>query len=300
MLKKRQRKQYPPGTFIPTPARVCAIIQLCLAFTIILWYASQPFVGEIFTLKSRLLFYHDLMGIPSRDDLPQERLERLQRNTERFQKLPVSKQLQLKNEASKIQQQFGRSFFSKLGDVAKIFAFEFSPFELLWLILSIVIPIMLLKRVEGATQVVWLLPLLVACYALENRMVGIPAPPLADSLLFPSEQELISGYVERDLSPNVLEQQDQLIRGWHKYLVIHWGKDGEKSLASDSKTMSQRVEDAEFNFTLARLESRSQQAVSPSKREIQQPTPLLAVYFFWNFFFAFTAARRASTSPCKF
>ncbi|MEI8365994.1 MAG: hypothetical protein WCF65_06215 [Parachlamydiaceae bacterium] len=289
MFRKRQRKHYPPGTFIPTPARVCAIIQLCLAFTIILWFASQPFVGEIFTLKSRLLFYQDLMGVPSHAGFSPERLARLERNSERFQQLPRGKQEQLKHEVKAIHDQFNRSFLSKLSEVIKIFAFDFSPYELLWLVLSIAIPIMLLKRVEGAAQAVWLLPLLVACYTLDNRMYGRQAGPLSDSLLFPTEQELVYGYIEGGLSRNVMEQQEQLINGWQRYLVINWGKDVP---ADDAGSFSKQVENAEFIFTLARLEIRSQEPTPLLKKDIQQPIALVAAYFLWNLFFAYTASKK--------
>ena len=63
MFRKRTKKIYPPGTFIPTPARVCAIIQLCVAFTVLIWNMATPFAGELFNVKSKMILYHDVMGI---------------------------------------------------------------------------------------------------------------------------------------------------------------------------------------------------------------------------------------------
>lgn len=297
MFRKRVKKQYPPGTFIPTPARVCAIVQLCLAFTLILWTASQPFIGEIFTFKSRLLFYQDLMGIPANDNLSADRLARLERNGERFKSLPQVKQMQIAKEMTAIQKQFDRSFMQKFENVIRIFAFQFSAYELLWLILSIIIPILLLKRIDGASQVVWLLPILVICYAVDNRWHGQPEIISADTKLFPSEQVLIDGYVRGKLSENIFEQQEQLMQGWHRYLIINWSHE----IPSENPVVfSQQAETGEFNFTLARIEQRSQQGTATlNNRESQKPISLLALYFFWNIFFAYTAWKHTRTVSCN-
>ena len=168
MFRQRVKKDYPADTFIPRPARICAIIQLCLAFSVLLWNISEPFIGEIFTLKSKLLLYHDVMGIPS----PNQGIhkERLIRNAERFKVLSKQMQEQVAKNSQFLQKQLQRSFWDKLKSVAILFAYKISPFELAWIFFSIVIVIMLLKKVEGASQAVWLLPILVACYAADNRL----------------------------------------------------------------------------------------------------------------------------------
>ena len=56
------RKTFPPGTFIPTSQRLMAIGQLCLVFSLMLWYMIQPFMGEYFALRSRMLLYEYVMG----------------------------------------------------------------------------------------------------------------------------------------------------------------------------------------------------------------------------------------------
>ena len=284
MFRKRVKKSYPPGTFIPTPARICAILQLCIAFTMILWYVSQPFVGEIFTTKSRLLFYQDVMGIPSHDNLSPDKLARLARNAERFHALPLAQQSQLKEQYDFIEQQLQRSFWSKLVSIVNIFVYQLSLYEPLWLVLSLIIPILLLKRIEGAAQAVWLLPLLAALYAADNRWHGHPAAPSAESRLFPSELQLIQEYSTGTLSANVLEQQTQLMDAWNRYLIIDWAK---QTPSTNPTTFIQQAEEGEFAFTLARIERRWE--IAPSKHETQQPLALLALYFFWNAYFAYTA-----------
>lgn len=288
MFRKRQKKHFPPGTFIPTPARVCAIIQLCLAFSVLLWNASEPFVGEIFTLKSRLLFYHDVMGIPASDQESTEKTERLARNAERFKALPKQSQEKLIRNLQTAQKQLQRSFWDKLKSVVALFGYKISPFELAWIVFSILISIMLLKRIEGASQAVWLLPLLVACYAVDTRWFAKENQENAESKLFPSEKELVDNYIEEPLSDNIFEQQEQLKDGWKHYLVIKWTAE---TPAEDKEVFDKQAEEGEFNFTLARLELRSKQEDFLTTIKPNPPPSLwwLALYFFWNVYFAYTA-----------
>lgn len=290
MFRKRQKKHFPPGTFIPMPARVCAIIQLCLAFSVLLWNASEPFVGEIFTLKSRLLFYQDVMGIPTSDQTSPEKVERLTRNAERFKALPKKTGEQLIQNFQIVQKQLQRSFWDKLKSVIALFAYKISPFELAWIFFSIVISIMLLKRVEGAAQAVWLLPLLVALYAADSRLYIKENQNSAESKLFPSEKELVENYIKDPLHENIFDQQKQLMEGWKRYLVVNWT---DQTPSEVKEVFDQQAEEGEFNFTLARLELRSKQEHFLTAIKPNPPPSLwwLALYFFWNVYFAYTACR---------
>lgn len=290
MFKKRQKKYFPPETFIPTPARICAIIQLCLAFSVLLWNASEPFVGEIFTLKSRLLFYQDVMGIQTAEQASPEKAERLARNAERFKALPKKLKEKIAQNFQQIQKQLQRSFWDKLNSVVGLFASKISPYELAWIFFSIMISIMLLKRVEGASQAVWLLPLLVACYAVDARLFPAANENSFEAGLFPTENELIENYIQGPLSENVFEQQEQMLQGWKRYLIINWTGQA----PSDDKVFFERqVEDGEFNFTLERLKLRGKQSnfLTLAKSAPPPSYPLIMLYFFWNTYFAYTAWR---------
>lgn len=289
MFRKRQKKQFPPGTFIPTPARVCAIIQLCLAFSALLWNASEPFVGEMFTLKSRVLFYQNLMGIPAANQTSSEKTERLANNTERFKSLPKTTQKQLTHSYHLIQKQLQRSFWDKIKSVVSLFAYKISPYELAWIFFSIVISILLLKRVEGAAQAVWLLPLLASLYAADNRLYPKSNQDSLESRLFPTENELIANYIKDPLNENIFEQQGQMIQGWKRYLIIKWTN----QIPSEDKTVfDQQAEEGEFNFTLARLKLRAETEGFLNSTSHPSPSfPLLALYFFWNVYYAYTAWR---------
>ena len=245
MFRKRQKKYFPPGTFTPTPARVCAIIQLCLAFSALLWNISDPFVGEIFTLKSRLLFYQEAMGLPPSGQTNLEKKEQLTRNSERFLALPKHTKEQLLSDFEVIQKQLQRSFWDKLTSVLGLFAHKISPYELAWIFFSVAISILLLKRVEGASQAVWLLPLLAALYAADSQWYGRNDPHAFEAKLFPSENELVSNYMDSPLSEDIFEQQRQMMQGWKRYLVLKWAR---QMPSSDQAAFDRQVEEGEFDF----------------------------------------------------
>jgi hypothetical protein len=280
MFRKRVKKIFPPGTFISTPARVLAILQLCLAFSIIGWIASGPFMGDLFTYKSKLLVYQQAMGdITLLQKLDQKQADLLrpefERNFARFQSLPEEVKAKIIASYKQIQQQIGSSFQEKLKGSFEALFIEQHPYALAWLLLSIIIPIFLLKRVEGALQLVWLLPLLALLYGYDNYRYGQTASPSPDSGLFPSEELIVSRYLKEPLSPSIQEQHAQLIKGWQRYLVEEWaGEEG-------------TVEAGEQAFTLARLEKLSEQTEwRADPLRTRKPLAILFLYLMWNLYLA--------------
>lgn len=287
MFKKRIKKEYPPGTFIPLPARLCAIIQLCLAFMIILWNASQPFMGEIFTYKSQMLIYQDVMGISKLSDSV-DTITRRERNQQRFEALSPAEKTQLTQYYRELLKLSQRTFIEKFGRSLHILAFEIPFYEQLWLILSLILPILLLKRIEGAEQAIWLLPLLSCVYAFDNHRYGRYAPPSAEAQLFPSEYVLMNEYLKQPLSSDLLEQKEQLLAAWRLYLIQEWTSPLKGNLSID-----QSSEEGEFAFNIARIKS-----LPPPKNILAGKTQtnkeskfILALYLFWNLFFAATVFR---------
>lgn len=296
MFRKRVKKVYPEGTFIPTPARVCAILQLCLAFSAFLWVASEPFVGEIFAVKSQLLYYQDAMGIPSRSASSKESEERLHRNGERFAALPEATQGKLQKGYDTLQEMLQRSFFDKLARVYTLFSRRVSPYELGWIILAVAVSILALKKVEGAAEAAWLLPLLVAAYAVDLRLQGRAEALRGDERLFPSEAELVADYLGEPLDEDIFEQRKQLQSAWKKYLAVRWA---EVNPAADPAGLDRQAEEGEYRLTLARIEARAEKT-PPEKlfdTTASSPSPLLLlVYFFWNVYFAYTLWKYKSKS----
>lgn len=289
----KKKKQFPSGTFIPTPARVAAIIQLCLAFTVILWSAGQPFMGELFAVKSKLILYQTVLG--SQDLLKKGKenpqiVAKLQRNAGRFSRLPIDQQHQLVQSYQQLQKTADAPFLSKLGRSISIVAFQIPPFELAWIAFSIIISLLLLLRIEGAMHAVWLLPLIVLIYGIDNHWNGAQPGLAEESKLFPSEEKLVQEFMAEPLSPNIFEQQKQLLLAWKKYLVAEWAH--EKS-SDDETQFDLQVEKGEQAFTIARL------AKLPKDRLIdddalfhrKEPIFLLSFYLLWNLFFAWIVTK---------
>lgn len=283
MFRKRQRKEYPPGTFIPMPSRICAIIHLCLAFIIVAWNMSQPFMGELFILKSQMLLYQDVMGVAKQSDNSKTQL-RLARNRERFESLPQEEQQLLLTNTQKLHQLSERSFLTKLGRSMHLLVFEIPSFEQIWLLLSIILPILLLKRVDGAVQAIWLLPLLTLLYAADNQWYSSSTAPTAESKLFPTEEIIVHQYLNHPLSDDIFKQKEQLLEGWKLYLIKEWTT----NKVAKREEFENQAEDGEFRFNIARIKS------LPLPDKLFSHPPLLReslwihfLYLFWNIFFAY-------------
>lgn len=282
----RRKKEYPPGTFIPTPARVCAIVQLCLAFAIVLWNMSQPFMGELFAIKSQQLLYQDVMGLSGKAIDSPERQSRLDRNRERFHEIdPGEKQLIL-DKYERLGQMAGRSFWAKMERSLRIVMVEMPLYERLWLILSFILSVMLLKRVEGARPAIWILPLLAFFYSFDNYLYSPHYGGSADAKIFPKEEIIVSWYVDAPLSSNLLEQKEQLIRGWNRYLIEEWSK---VPAPSDPREFAMQAEVGEFMFNVQRLIAYGRPESIISNISYREPMVLLGMYILWNFFFAMMA-----------
>lgn len=272
MFRKRAKKIFPPGTFIPTPARVAAIVQLCLAFTLLAWQGSLPFMGELFATKSRLLVYQHIIG--------NKMGKKLESHAKRFAALPKKAQEQILRDYDILQRQLDTPLLTKIQRAVKGL-WNLPILEKAWIVFAVLIPILLLKRVEGSLQIVWILPLLTLAYAIENRWQSLPPSPTAEQRLFPSEAVILQDYVGEPLKPSISEQQKQLLQGWENYLVREWAKE---TPAADPQHFRQQVESGDFAFNLARLEAIKNERASRTRK--QEPISLLALYLFWNLSFA--------------
>jgi hypothetical protein len=286
----KSKKEYPPGTFIVFPARLMTIVQLSLAFTLIAWHAGYPFMGELFHLKSKLLVYQHVLGI---EDLSY---------AERFNQLPEVQKATILRDYEALQNEYKQPFFSKLKKSAAILLFGIPFFEKLWILLSVIICILLLKRVDGAVQAVWLLPFLVLCFSVENRWYGKKNESRADARLFPTEEQILTEYLNSPLSAVIAEQQRQLSRGWDLYLIREWARE---IPSNDADEYRRQKEQGDFAFHLARLEFlKPKSPIGISDRNEKQSFYLLSAYLFWNLSFSLIissvlAKKQISADPCK-
>jgi hypothetical protein len=281
---KNSKKMNPPGTFIPTPQRLMAIIQLCLAFSFICWYSIQPFMGEYFSLKSRSLLYEYVMGTSDTLNANPDTQLKSERQKNRFKNLSSHTKEWIIDDYKKIQKYLSRSIQTKLQDGIKTLFFNIPPFELAWLFFSVVVSILILLKKEGSKAAAYLLPLIVFAYAIDNQLNAPIRAHSPDDFLFPSEETIINNYLSHPinhLSP--LTQKKELQKGWENYLINHWLPINFNHISRD-----QRIEQSEFLFTIARLKTFQQQNfVDWLNRFNQKEKPIVLVcYILWNMLFA--------------
>lgn len=276
MFKKR--KEFPPGTFIPTPARILSIVQLCLAFSLILWQASQPFMGDLFRIKSQLLLYKHTMGIDNSQGMDLVSREKFERNAHRFIKLPKTLKDKILSKFGRLQDLLQTTFANKLKSVWQIFAFKLSSYELLWIILSILISILLLKRIEGAQHAVWLLPALAFLFLVDNQVNGKEDIPWD---FYPSESEIVQFYLKEPLQSGISQQREQLKKGWELYLVKNWSH---QEPSTDSQKYERQVEEGEFAFNVERL---AKMPLPVNEFQAKVPFYIAICYVLWNLIFAY-------------
>lgn len=157
------------------------------------------------------------------------------------------------------------------------------PFALAWLFFSVVVCLLLLFHIEGAVIASWLLPLLVVGYAY--FLYANPPPPTEG--LFPSEAYVRAHY---------LEEGEELLTGWHRYLVTEWAK---TSPSSDPAQFEQQLDQGLFAFNYARLKwIREGKGDEVIRAGFATPPSLLRVmcYFIWNVVFAWVITRESRSA----
>lgn len=277
-MNKRPSKVYPPGTFIPFPQRLLAILQLCVVFSAILWIIAQPFMGDYFAIKKRMLLYESVMGIPSLSKESRS-IEALKKQQNWFNELPTNEKLQVTKAYQTLDHFLARSAAIKMIDGLQFFFKDISLLLLGWLVFSVIIPILVLKKVEGAKQVVWILPILAIAYTANNIYYGVTPTISPDNPLFPTEKILIEkGFMNEISNLSLIEQKKQLEEAWNAYLIKTWNPDSKLPL----------LEYAQFQFTAARLKLlHAQPYFTWLRTNHQKDHPLwLSLYILWNFIFA--------------
>lgn len=277
---------FSPQAFLPTKQRLITIGQLCAAFSLMLWYLVQPFMGEYFTLRSHLLLYEYVMGTSDILKTKKGQEKKLERQTERFKKLPESKQHLLIKDYQEIQTYAMRPPSQKVQEGVQILIKNIPPFEQAWIFFSIIIGILILLKKKEAKQAAWLLPLIVLTYCIDNQVTGKPSFLAPDLQLFPTEEKIIHHYLIEPLSPSFFRQKEQLEKGWQRYLIENWSTnqfDGENN----------RLEEAEFQFTVARLNLWHGQPLSKWLHRFHEKLNPIFLFFIlvWNTLFAWIVSR---------
>ncbi len=271
MFKKpKKTRHFPPGTFIPTRARVLAILQLCIAFSVICYNLGTPFLGEVFEVREQQSLYQSIM------------------NNHLFHELNGLEQDTIMEGYQQLLAYGNRSFWQKMSEALRLFFADIPPFKLAWVFLSVIVPIMLLKKVEGAKLAVWLIPLVTVLYSIDSLMFYPEQPVLKEQQLFPSEEYLVDRYLDNPLSSSITGQQEELKQAWNRYLVVEWS---DESPDNESQLYPNKVNLGAFAFNLARLEARKEDQGIVPLYEWKQSLFVLLLYMGWNIYFAFSVTR---------
>jgi len=250
-------------------------------------------MGDLFAVKSQMLAYENVMGHQRLSDKASasEFHEFLARNAERYANLPVEKRSLIDTQYRRLEDQTRITFGQKFNKMLTLLFVETPPLVQAWILFSLVIPLLLLLRIEGSAYVVWLLPLITLTYAIDNRLYETPVRPNPEAAIFPSEDYLLTRYVKEPLDSNIFIQQEQLKKGWQLYLVEEWANE---IPASDPVELARQAEKGEFAFNIERLLKMGVQKESVSTRH-QESLWILGIYLLWNLFFAWVTCRH-----CKF
>lgn len=291
-----KKKQIDPRVFIPKATRIVVIIQLCLVFSLASWVAIQPQMQRYFHRQSLIGLYKTVMGeedllVKARPEQAPALAEKLQRNRERYETLPEAQRYQLEAGRTQIQQSTADSWATSVRRMWVLLARELNPFAQGWLFFSTLVCILLLCRIEGAQLAAWILPLMVILYGVDKHYHHQPSVPPADAQLYPTEQVILRDYLKEPLSDDILEQRDQLLKGWRLYLVRHWA---DETPSASEPEFERQIERGEFAFNLARIDAFQSDSADRSVQKLKGPVHplLLLLYLIWNLFFAYFVNRK--------
>ncbi len=244
--------------------RALLIGQLCLAFMMLVWYAFFPFMGELYHYRSRLFLAQTVTGdvslvsyVPEKEkDATKRRLLRYQTL---YQALPAYRQEAVLKDIRHYETKLSTPWQAKVKSSLAIFLHHLPPFQVAWIMFSLVICLTILYRVEGAAPMAWILPFLSLCTVLENQST---TPPLS--------------HIEERFFP------DEKIDDVEHFLLKNFGQEGG------------HLDEAAFAFNLERLEALRKDSGYESAYlfRSRKPLPLLLLFFSWNLIFAYIIMKK--------
>lgn len=245
---------------IPTSIRAVVILQLCLAFSILLLHMAYPFSGEHFLAKKYSLLCNNLKTNPS---------------------LTSEDQLLIDACEKKINLQIERPFSDKLGESLSIVLFKLPSMERAWLFISIFISVLILLEVQGSRHTALLFPIIAVLFALSNYMEGKPLVLTEEEKLFPTIQYLKQHYVN---DPNESEFES-LKKAWPRYLITEWANE---TPSTNTEEFLEQLNKGSFAFNRARLHTFNPSIFQLSHMQFQSAlNPIILILFvFWNCFTA--------------
>lgn len=275
------------STYLPLSSRIVTILHMSFAFWVIVWPLLSPFLLSHYELKSRLLPYQNVMGIKIAEDSAYS--GQLARNQVRFSSLPDAARDEIAAKYDELTKESELSAGEKGSLGLKRLLLGTSPWLLAWAFSSVVLSLLLLKRIEGSQGATFGLLLLALSFVYFNGGRPKPAEPKEFSV-YPTEKEIVEDYLEEPLSPSIFTQHEQLNKGFEIYLIKKWA---EKTPSNDPDTYRLQVEEGQFYFNLAKLDALKDEPVNNQEVKIYRKGFLFYLSFlFWNVFFALFMSRK--------
>lgn len=276
--------------------KIFAIIHLCIVFTYFSWQFLYPFLGEHFHKKSTRVALLSAMGneelINEFGYLKEKDVNKLKRNEKRFQRLTENDKQFLFHQLHALEPSSSQKPLQKLQRIFYKLIYETPPPLQSWLLFSTLTALLVLLRVDGASSASWLLPLLALLFSWSNFYYGHLPSPSPTAPLYPTEEVLLSNYLQEPLSTNISEQQQQLEKAWNLFLVSQWAK---QVPSNNPKRLKEQVEEGEYQFQLARLKQLSLEKKQPLTGHGRLSIFFLGLFLFWNLLFAWQVNKTSKT-----
>lgn len=228
-------------------------------------------MGRLFQVKSQVLLYDRVLS-QKEIYLSDEEIKPILANYEKVKKIAET------------------GFWDKLSESMRILLFELHPYEKAWIFFSILLPILLLKKVEGAQYAIWILPLLSGVYCLDNTLAG-KLVVSKEAALFPTENYLIENYMKEPFSNDILVQHEQLQRAWDLYLIREWALEEPSEANFDNQ-----VKKGEFFFTVERVKNLPE---IKSEWRTKHSAFFLLLHIWWHLFGAFICFKHRVNADSK-
>lgn len=286
-------------TSIPRSTRIVVIIQISLVFWLAISACVKPFMTDYWANETVEHLLRVVMGdatlLERIEDPPQTLIDRLERNRQRFEAMDEKQRRLLLDDYRAREAEPGKTMSQVGGIVLRILLRDLSPFLQAWMLFSFVVCILLLLRIEGSPQASVVLLVLVALYAWQNWQHGLEPEDAPDTHLIPTEELLVEQYLKAPLEGAPSEEQEQLRRGWHLYLVDHYL--GEEP--GSEEAFSEQVERAEWLFLLERLDLWRAYTPPSVKEQLRVRHSALFLIFalLWHVFFVYWVTRKNAIVP---
>lgn len=243
---------------IPKSARIVCIIQLCLAFTVLLWVFGTPFTDELYRNKKTTAAIEWLT------------IE----NSEYYETLSPDKKSDLQHIYEKAHNGIQESFLQKLAKSFEELLLQTPITKQLWLLLAFILPFLVMKQIEGSREVFWVFPILALLYAWQ---VG---PQKNLHTLYPTESYLEQHYLSAPITGSITEQKEQLEKAWQSYIAAEWSK------AEKNSSPNEKFANGLYHFIYETT------ILEWSQPPIKPGILTLGSYVIWNLLAAFVVNRR--------